>query len=360
MTTHMRREIGETPGVVTRILEAVPAEARAVATAIRAASPQFVAIVARGTSDHAGTYARYLVETHLGIVAGMVAPSVTTVYGARLCWQDTLLLAFSQSGQSPDIREVTEAARSGGALTVAITNDPTSPLASAAAHVLPCHAGEERSVAATKTYVAELAAVAALIGELAPETPLARAVHALPDAIAAAVREGDAWLDRQQALLAALAVADRALVVSRGFNYATALEVALKLKETSRIFADGYSTADLLHGPVTLAGPRVPLLVFRPDGPMGRGLDTDLERAVAGGTRPWYVGGQELRSGTVPGTAGRDDPEAQEPLVLDDLPEALTPLTYVIPGQLVAEAVARRRGLDPDAPAGLSKVTLTT
>ena len=360
MTTNMRREIEETPDVVACLLAAVPSETRVVASAIRAASPQFVAIVARGTSDHAGTYARYLVETHLGIVAGMVAPSVTTVYGARLCWQDTLLLAFSQSGQSPDIREVTEAARSGGALTVAITNDPSSPLAGAAAHVLPCHAGNERAVAATKTYVAELAAVAALIAELVPDSELARGVPALPEAIGAAVRTGSAWLDRQQALIAALSVADRALVVSRGFNYATALEVALKLKETGRIFADGYSTADLLHGPVALAGPRVPLLVFRPDGPMGRGLDGDLERAVVSGTRPWYVGGRELASGAVPGVTDPRDADTQEPLVLDDLPEALTPLTYVIPGQLLAEEVARRRGLDPDAPTGLSKVTLTT
>jgi glucosamine--fructose-6-phosphate aminotransferase (isomerizing) len=359
VTTRMRLEIAETTQVVARLLDAVPSETRPVAEAIREARPRFAAIVARGTSDHAGTYARYLIETQLGMVAGLVAPSVTTVYGARLCWQDTLLLSFSQSGQSPDICAVTEAARSRGALTLAITNDPASPLASTAEHVLPCHAGEERAVAATKTYVAELAAVAALVAELAPDSDLARATARLPEAIAAAIREGEAWLDRQPALPAELSVADRALVVSRGFNYATALEVALKLKETSRIFADGYSTADLLHGPVTLAGPRVPLLVFRPDGPMGHALDRDLARAVAHGARPWYVGGPELAFGAVPGLEPRDEVGAQEPLILDNLPEPLTPLSYVIPGQLLAGAVARRRGLDPDAPEGLSKVTLT-
>jgi glutamine---fructose-6-phosphate transaminase (isomerizing) len=361
VVTHMRREIEEIPSVVATLLERSRAEIEPVAAAVRAARPRIAVIVARGTSDHAATYARYLIETHLGMIVGLAAASVTTVYGTRLDWRDTLLLAFSQSGQGPDVVAVTEDARAGGAVTVAITNDLGSPLARTAGHVLGCHAGVERSIAATKTYVAELAAIALLVASLAPHSDMAAALPRVPDMLAATVAAADGWLDRERSLVASLAAADRALVVSRGFNYATALEVALKLKETSRIFAEGYSAADLAHGPVTLARPGIPLLAFRPDGPMGAALDRDLERAVGGGTRPWYVGGRELgHAGAGKDGDGADEDGSRLPLILDAGPEPLTPLAFVIPGQLVAEAVARERGLDPDAPEGLTKVTQTT
>jgi glucosamine--fructose-6-phosphate aminotransferase (isomerizing) len=147
-----------------------------------------------------------------------------------------------------------------------------------------------------------------------------------------------------------LAAADRALVVSRGFNYATALEIALKLKETSGVSADGYSSADLLHGPIAIAGPQIPLIVIRPDGAMGAVIDASTDRLRAAGAEPWTIGGREL--------AGLDRDPHTAPIPIS-LPEPLTPLAYVIPGQLVAEAVACRRGLDPDAPPHLTKVTRT-
>jgi glucosamine--fructose-6-phosphate aminotransferase (isomerizing) len=154
------------------------------------------------------------------------------------------------------------------------------------------------------------------------------------------------WMAR----LTAIAAAGRAIVASRGFNLATALEVSLKLKETSQIFAEGYSTADLEHGPIALAAPDVPLLVIRPDGPMGQAVDASVARAVAGGAMSWHIGGLEMDGGertlSLGGLAAR-------------LPEPLSPLLYVVPGQLVAESVARRLGRNPDAPLGLTKVTLT-
>jgi glutamine---fructose-6-phosphate transaminase (isomerizing) len=361
VTTHMRQEIEEIPSIVADLVGRSRVETGPVGAAVRAARPRLAVIVARGTSDHAGTYARYLIETHLGMIVGLAAASVTTVYGRRLDWRDTLLIAFSQSGQGPDVVAVTEEARDGGAITVAVTNDLDSPLARSAEHVLGCHAGVERSVAATKTYVAELAAVALLVASVAPESEMAQALPRLPAILESTVVAASRWLDRERSLVASLAAADRALVVSRGYNYATALEVALKLKETSRIFAEGYSAADLAHGPITLARPGIPLLAFRPDGPMGAALDRDLERALAGGTRPWFVGGSELERGHGPGgAAGTDQDGTRLSLVLDAGPEALTPLSYVIPGQLLAEAVSRARGLDPDAPDGLTKVTRTT
>jgi glutamine---fructose-6-phosphate transaminase (isomerizing) len=358
----MRREIEEIPGVVEHLLADGASETTAIAAAIRARDPRWISIVARGTSDHAGIYARYLLETHLRLPVSLAAPAVTTVYGVGPDWKDALVIAVSQSGQSPDVVGVAEAARNDGAMTIAVTNDRTSPLAKATDFVLPCDAGVEHSVAATKTYVAQLAALASLVARLAPESELAGAIRALPDGIASCLDAAEAWVDRGGSdptrPTAVFAGADRALVASRGYNLATALEVALKLKETSRIFAEGYSTADLLHGPVILSAVDVPALVFRPDGPMGLSIDTAVERLRETGSDPWIVGGAELgRGGTYPSTKTAD-PERHLSLPLA-LPEALTPLAFVLPGQLLAEAVARRRGYAPDAPEGLAKVTRT-
>ncbi|MDQ3871389.1 MAG: SIS domain-containing protein, partial [Chloroflexota bacterium] len=325
----------------------------AVARAVRERQPRMVVLVARGTSDHAAIYGRYLIEAQLGLVSALAAPSILTVYERRPQWRDALVVAVSQSGQSDDVAAVITAARESGALTVTVTNDPSSPLAGASEYVMGCRAGEERAVAATKTYVAELAVIAALVALLADDAALRDALKRLPAALADSLALSTAWLERSDTLVTSLAVAERALVFARGYNFPTALEVALKLKETSRLFAEGYSAADLLHGPVALAGPPVPTLVFRPHGPMGRALDEAIARVAASGAPNWIIGAPDERR-------GRDAPPAGPHLVLpDDLPEPLTPLTYVLPGFLLAEVVSRRRGLDPDTPAGLSKVTRT-
>lgn len=347
MTSRMYDEIHEAPAVVDRLLRQGRREVTEAGRAIRAARPRFVVVVARGTSDHAGVYARYLIEATLGLPCALAAASITTVYRATVSWRDVLLLALSQSGAGPDVAEVTAAARAGGAITVAITNDPSSPLARSAAHVVDCRAGRELSVAATKTYVAELAAIALLVTQLAEQNPLADALDALPGYLEEALTEGTGWLRGGEAPIETLAASDRALVVSRGYNLATALEIALKLKETSRIFADGYSSADLLHGPIVLADPGVPILAFRPDGPMGAAVDDGIRAAGRSGAPLWVIGGREV--------AGRP----RSLVLAPDLPEPLTPLVYAIPGQLLAEAVARARGLDPDRPPGLQKVTRT-
>jgi glucosamine--fructose-6-phosphate aminotransferase (isomerizing) len=350
--TLMAREIAEVPGVVERTLGDGAGDLDGVARAIARRRPRFVLVAARGTSDHAGVYARYLIETTLGIPVGLAAASVTTIYRAPLRWEDVLLIAVSQSGAGPDVAEVVAAARAAGAPTLAITNDTASALAVASELVLPLRAGDERAVAATKTYVASLAVVAGLVSRLArllgSGAPWERGLDGLPEVLETAVTEAGAWARGPgAACIAALARADEALVVSRGHNFATALEVALKLKETGRIFAEGYSTADLLHGPVVVAGPEVPTLAFRPDGPPGVAVDEALTVARRIGAVPWTVGGREV--------AGWD----RALVVAPDLPEPLTPLAYVLPGFLLAEATARARGRDPDAPPGLTKVTRT-
>lgn len=354
MSTAMAREIDEIPAIVERAVADGAGEVAGVAAAIRAFRPCWVSFVARGTSDHVATYGRYLVEVATGLPAGLAAASVTTIYGATRRWDRGLVIAISQSGRSPDLVAVVEAARAGGALTVVITNDPGSPLADAGEHVLPCRAGPERAVAATKTYVACLVTLAALVGAWTGRASLAHGLARLPGVLATALEIARPWV-RDAGVTADLAAADRTLVVSRGYDYATALEVAIKLQETAGLFAAGYSTADLEHGPVALAGPDVPVLAFRPDGEAGRRIDGALERVRAGGGRTWLVGGQE------PPTVARDPSSGAHPLRLPlALPPELQPAVLVLPGLLIAEQVARARGRDPDRPAGLTKITLTT
>jgi glucosamine--fructose-6-phosphate aminotransferase (isomerizing) len=310
--------------------------------------PQFVMIAARGTSDHAAVYAQYLIETHLGLPTGLAKPSIITIYERPLTWSGGFCLAISQSGRSPDVVAVVDAARRGGALTVAITNDPGSPLASAAEFVLNCHAGRELAVPATKTYVAELAVVAAMVAALRHGDGLGAGLLELPEQLRRTIDVSRTWLDGPgSAAVEALAGADRALLVSRGYNLATAFELALKLKETCGLFAEAYSTADFAHGPLVLAGAGIPTVAIRPDGPMGRLVDETLTAAASRGAPTTVIGGPEV-SGT-PGALA----------LPNSLPEALTPLAFVVPGQLVVEATALRRGISPDSPDGLAKVTLT-
>ena len=354
--TAMRREIEAVPDVVARLVAEGMPEIESAAAAIRAADPGWVSLVARGTSDHAAIHLRYLIETELGIPAGMAAPSTVTIYGAQLRWRGGLVIAVSQSGRSPDIVAVLDAARAGGAVTVAIVNDAESPLAAAADHVIDCRAGEELSVAATKSYVAQLAAGAALVAALAPSPALGVALPELPALLRSSLATAAAVIDDDAPIVAEFAASERSIVIGRGFEFPTALEIALKLKETSRLFAEGYSAADFSHGPVVLTGPEVPILAIRPDGRMGPLVDEGIEAALATGSVPWIVGGSGVEDALLPG----QDPERVLSLPLPrDLPEALVSLATILPGQLLAEAVARRRGYDPDAPPGLRKVTLT-
>jgi glutamine---fructose-6-phosphate transaminase (isomerizing) len=346
--SRMRREIEEIPDAVDRVLAAAPEDLRAVAKAFDRVRPRWVMVAARGTSDHAAVYTQYLVETHLGLPSGLAKPSVTTVYGARLAWRDGLLLAISQSGQSPDIVGVVQAARDAGAMTIAITNEHPSPLAAAAEWHVRSHAGHELAVPATKTYVAQLAVVASLVAAIRPDPILDQGLAALPAVLRATLTLTDAWLNGPgRELVRSLADGDRALLVSRGYNLATALELALKLKETCGLFAEAYSTADFAHGPLVLAQAAVPTIGIRPDGAMGALVDETLAAVAQRGGPATVIGGPE--AARIPGA-----------LSLPSLiPEALTPLQFVVPGQLLVEATAGARGISPDAPIGLGKVTRT-
>lgn len=349
----MRAEIEEIPSVVGRLVREGRGEIRAASLATRTAP--WVSFVARGTSDHAATYGRYLLEAGAGIPAGLAAPSVTTIYGGHIRWAGGAVIAVSQSGRSPDLIAVVEDARRAGGVTIAIVNDRSSPLATAAAQVIDVRAGEERSVAATKSYVGQLAALACLAADSASATELTDWLERLPAILAASIETAGAAIDDDSPIVAEFAASDRCIVIGRGFDYATALETALKLKETGRLFAEGYSTADFSHGPVVLSAADVPVLVVRPGGRMGPSVDEGIVAARAAGGRPWIVVGEED-----PGEVAGADPDRLIRLPIPvDLPEALAPLATILPGQLLAEAVSRRRGYDPDAPPGLRKITLT-
>jgi glucosamine--fructose-6-phosphate aminotransferase (isomerizing) len=345
MTSLFEAEIHEQPETLSRLLDEGKARAGGIAAAIRAYAPRFVMVAARGSSDNAARYAQYLFGVRNRLAVGLAAPSLFTHYDRAPHLEGALVVGISQSGQSPDIVEVLQRARGQGALTVAITNDPIAPLAEAAEHRLPLLAGEERAVAATKTYTAQLLALAMLSAGMEGSPAEWAELEALPrrvretlllnaDLVAAAERH---------------AASDRLVVVGRGFNLSTAFEIALKIKETSYVMADPYSSADFQHGPIAMLDESLPLLVVAP----GKAAVADMADLLGRARR--------ARARLVALTDQADLAAAADSVlkVPAEVPEWLSPVTSVVAGQLWAHALTRARGLDPDAPRGLAKVTLT-
>lgn len=317
-------------------------DADALGRIIAARAPGFVLLAARGTSDHAALYAKYLVEIVLGLPAGLVSPSVITAYGAQPRWAGGLFVAVSQSGASPDLVRTVETARRQGALTLAVTNDPGSDLAAAAELHLAISAGPEAAVAATKSYTAQLLSLFLLMEAWAGRP--ADGADRLPDlADAMLAPAGDAMAKAAERYR----FAQRLVVTGRGYAYPTAREAALKLMETSYVAAQAFSGADLLHGPVAMLDTAVPVLAVAPEGVAGQALRPVLERVRAAGSDLFVVGS--------PDALGVDRGYA----LPSGVPEALSPLIEIIPFQWLALHMAVARGEDPDAPRGLRKVTRT-
>ncbi|HEY4026847.1 MAG TPA: SIS domain-containing protein [Candidatus Dormibacteraeota bacterium] len=341
--TLFRREIGEQPEVAERVLDSAAGPVAEAAAAIRAADPAGLVIAARGSSDHAAVYAKYLFEARNGLPVALAAPSLFTLYRRPPDLRRFCVLAISQAGASTDVVEVLAEAGRQGAVTVAITNDPGSPLASAARHVVELGAGLERSVPATKTYTASLLVVALLSQALRPEPAFAGALSRVPEALRAALAtEGDL-----EPLVGALSGATRLAVLGRGYNLATAMEVGLKVMEAAYLVTEARSVADFLHGPIAIVEPGFPVLLLDAAGPaageMAR-LAGELRRR---GARVLTVGDGPLPGGE-PGVR-----------LATGLPEALTPLPFAVAGQLLTAGLAAARGIDPDSPRGLRKVTIS-
>ncbi len=332
-------EIRSQPAVLQGRLERGRDEVRSAAQAIRTPGVRALAIAARGSSDHAAVYGKYLFEMRNRLPVALAGPSEYTIYGRPPRLEGFAVLAISQSGASPDVVAVVNESRRQGCPTVAIVNDERSPLALAAEHVVEIGAGVERSVPASKTYTTSLLVLALLSAALDPDTEFETALRQVPAAAAAALEAG---AER----LADLIDGDRMAVIGRGYHLATALEVALKVTETCLMLAEARSSADFLHGPIAAARPDLPVLLLSAAGPA---LD-DLRSMRA-----------ELDSRGVP-LLSIGDQEAAGPRsvrVATGLPEELTPIPFAIAGQVLANALAARRGLNPDHPAGLSKVTET-
>jgi glutamine---fructose-6-phosphate transaminase (isomerizing) len=339
----MAADIADQPAGFARLLESQAGPIAALAARIVAYQPKHVVFTARGTSDHAALYGSYLTEIRLGIPAGLASPSAITVYGARPNFAGALVVAVSQSGGSPDLGEVVRVAREQGALTLAVTNAPGSALAGAAELHLDVDAGTERAVAATKSYTAELLALLLLIDAIDGEPTPGRAD--LPELAERTLADGTAV-----ELAHRYRFAGQIVTTGRGYAYPTAREAALKLMETSYLAALAFSGADLLHGPVAMADADVPVLAVVGAGPGGRSMAEVLAR-LGERQADLVVVGPAGSAVPVPATALRVPTPAVD--------ERLAPLLDILPLQRLALALALTRGLDPDAPRGLNKVTAT-
>ena len=325
-----RTEIAEQPEAAARLLASGPKRAEAIAKRARAEEVRGFTIAARGSSDHAALYAKYLFGVRNRSLVALAAPSLFTHYARPPRLDGQCVIGISQSGQSPDVVAVIEEARRQGVPTVAITNVEGSTLAKAAELVLPLEAGEEVSVPASKTYTTSLLAMALISQALDPDSQFADALGRVPDAITQALhRESEV-----QAIVPAL-MSPRAIVLGRGFNFSTAEEVALKLSETSYVLARAWSVADFEHGPIALVEAGLPVVVVDGGGLVASDLESIRQRLEAKGCHVIHL---TDRSG---------------------LPEELTPLPLAVLGQLLAHDVAVARGIDPDRPRTIQKVTRT-
>lgn len=337
--SHMAREVAEIPEAAARFLDRSRDAVAAAAAALRQRDPALIATVARGSSDHAATYLKYAVELQAGIPVASVGPSVASIYRRPLRLGGAACIGISQSGRSPDIVEMMRAAGEGGALSIAITNFEGSPMAQASAHCLPLQAGEERSVAATKTFVTSVLAGLALLAEWQQDAALQAAVAALPDALAKAVA-----LDWQP-LSARLARAGSAFVLGRGPGFAIASEAALKFKETCGIHAEAYSAAEVLHGPAAIVQAGFPVLALGVQDAALPQLVATAERLAGQGADVFVTGADVAGATRLP--------------AVPDLHPLVAPLVTIAGFYAFIEQLARRRGFDPDTPPHLRKVTET-
>jgi glucosamine--fructose-6-phosphate aminotransferase (isomerizing) len=342
----MLDEIRQQPDALARTLASERKKTGKFREAAGRRKPRLVVLAARGTSDNAAQFGRYLIEITTGIPVSLAAPSIHTVYEAKVDYADALVIGISQSGESTDTNVVLEKARKQGAITVGITNEAKSAMAGIAEHVFLVRAGREKSVAATKTYTGQLMILYliahALGGKIAYED-----LESIPDLAAAALT-----LEEEVAELAErYRYMHHAVVVGRGLNYSNTFEFALKMMETCYVVAERFSSADFLHGPIAMVEPNFPVFLFAPGGPTWPSMQEMLMKL------------RELRAETVVITDQRNPRAAnlaqRTMLIPAKIPELLTPIPYIVPAQLFAAALAREKNLDPDRPRTLSKVTRT-
>jgi glutamine---fructose-6-phosphate transaminase (isomerizing) len=342
--TILEAEIHEQPDALRRLLERGRDRAGEIAALMRREDVRYIVISSRGSSSNAARYAQYLLGRAHRVPVMHATPSLFTIYGQPPRLDGAIVIGISQSGASPDVRAVLAEGRRQGRPTIALTNTAGSPLEEEADAVLPLRAGEERAVAATKTYLNSLGAVALLFAAVDGDRAIAE-LEAMPRLLAEQIALSEHTIPRLDAFAGTVG----ATVVARGVNYGTAFEIALKIRELSGLVVDAYSPADLLHGPIAAIRPDWPVMLVAPSGPARH----SVEELVA-----------PLRERSARLIVISDDDGAlaaahTELRLVPDVPEWLSPLTAVIPGQLAALRLAQLRGRSADSPPGLSKVTLT-
>jgi glucosamine--fructose-6-phosphate aminotransferase (isomerizing) len=342
----MLEEIHEQPEVLRGLLETQSEAVARVAAAIAARGVSYLYLAARGTSEHAGIYGQYVLGAFGGLPVALAAPSLFTVYGRPPRLAGALVVGVSQSGQSPDIVAVIVEGRRQGALTLAITNDADSPLAQAAELTLNISAGAERAVAATKTYTGELMLFAMLAAALAGEKDRAAELARLPAAVAGALQLDTAV----QAAAGRFREMSRCVILGRGYHFATAMEWSLKLKELTYVVADRYSTAEFQHGPVAMVEPGFPVLAVAPTD-AGHGAVRELLARLTSEKGAEVLALSDDEATLAAASVGLRLPSG--------VPDWLMPIVSIVPAQLFCHHLSLARGLDPAAPRGLSKVTLT-
>ncbi len=344
-STRVYREIHEQPEALARLLREERAAAEVLAGEIKRRGIQYVVIAGRGTSDNAGRYAQYLLGAVNRLYVGLATPSLFTIYNAPPRFGDALVLGISQSGKSPDIVAVIAEARRQGALTAAITNAPDSDLGQAAEFVIGLRAGEEKAVAATKTYTAELAAIALLSAALAGDAERFSMLQQTPG-WAAQTLELNRDIER---IAERYRYAESCVTIGRGYNYCTAFEMSLKLKEMTYTVVEPYSSADFLHGPLALIANGFPVITIAPSGRMLPEMVEFMSTAKARGAELVVV--SDDSGARAMGRVALALPPG--------VPEWLSPICAIVPGQLLAMRLAATRGYDPDQPRALRKVTET-
>ncbi|HEY6406982.1 MAG TPA: SIS domain-containing protein [Ktedonobacteraceae bacterium] len=343
MPSLLEQEIYSQPAIIANLLERETAHIRQVVAEL----PPFdyVLIAARGSSDHAATYAKYAWAALAGYPVALATPSLQTLYKTSPRMANALIVGISQSGQSPDIIAVLEEGKRQGRPTLAITNDGSSPLAAIADHVIELHAGPERSIAATKTYTAQLVVMSLFAATWSGRPERLAEILSLPAALEATLQGASAIAQRSERYR----YMDRCVVIGRGYNYATSFELALKLKELTYVMATSYSSADFRHGPIATIEPGLPVILVMPGGAT---FDDMLELA---GT----LSEKEAEVLVISDSAQALSLAKTALPIAAALPEWLSPITAIVPGQLLALHLTLSRGLNPDVPRGLQKVTRT-
>jgi glutamine---fructose-6-phosphate transaminase (isomerizing) len=343
--SQMLKEICEQPAALERLLKNERKNIRAIAENIRRRSPAFFSLSARGSSDNAATYGKYLFEYANSMECSLAAPSIYTVYRRGTNLKHGVAIGISQSGEGTDINEVLAAARKSGAYTIGITNSPNSAIADTAEDIINLNAGLEKGLAATKTYTCQLLALMILSGELNQDKTFLGNAERLPDQVNETLK--------LEAPLTALCeryrYMDRCVIIGRGFNYATVKEAALKLMETSYVVAQPFSTADFLHGPIAMTGAGFPTFICVPEGKMAASLHELCDELRK----------KELETvivSTRKNTLKLASKKVEIPVKIDEL---VSPMLYIVPFQFLANALSQSKGIDPDHPRFLKKVTRT-